>query len=232
MARGQGQGSARRGGPDAERQRARARQPQTDGDRVQIEPGTHVNRTPRGAGAYPDEFAPVARAGDVVELIGLQKFRVVERVHALPTIMAFDARNSNGVTVNANTTNDDNEATNLGQESNVLAQLRMFNPRGAIGPSILARVDQGGANTPLYKTKNYIGQVDQSTEAVLASGVTELYVFEDQNNPFFTFINTAGSSRNVNDLAFAGFQFRLNDEDLTQIPSQVQPVPLPVATGL
>lgn len=181
---------------------------------------------PRGAGAYPADLVPVALAGDYVELRPAGEVRQVEVVVAVPTLLAFDSGKSNGVTANSNDTTADQEATELEQRTDWLAQYRFLFPDADIPQGIsTVTLDLGGNQAPLYTSKNQRGFIEQDTSALGGySAATELYIFENEP-PKFSFTNTTGSNITVNDLRFGGFQYQLSPA--TELPAGVQPVVLP-----
>lgn len=205
-----GQRSGRRSGRGAA-----ARQPATGG-----------KTTPRGAGAYPRDLVPVALAGDYVHLKPDDVVRQVETTVVIPTLLAFDSGKSNGVTANSNDTTADQEATELEQRNNWLAQYRLLFPQADIPNGIdEVRVDLGGAQAPLFTTKQQRGFYQRDTSALAGyAPVTELYILEDEA-PQFSFVNSTGSNITIQDMRFGGYQFELGPP--TDAPQDVQPVVLP-----
>lgn len=195
-----------------------------------------LNRTPEGEGAYPDALVPVARPGDVVQMKPRDQAFAVEAVVPQPGLIEFDSEDSNTLNVGANSTSDKQELTNLQQDNGWLAQLRFLSP-SELPDGVRVEVDLSGRQAQFYSANNSLGVITPNTGVEeadddagngtvddISGALTEFYLFE-QEELFFTFVNTTGSQVTVQDLTFAGFQYQLTELD--SVPSGVQPVVLP-----
>lgn len=166
----------------------------------------------------------MALAGDFVELRPSGDTFEVDVVTPQVNVRAFDQNQGNSVTASSNTTTSDQNASELEQRDGWLAQYRLTFPRQDFQGLARVLVDLGGAQSPLYTSKNNRGHIEESTGALAGYGaLTELYIFE-QTEPQFSFDNNTGANITVQDVRFSGFQLKLIEAD---IPSNVQPVVLP-----
>lgn len=182
-----------------------------------------MRQYPRGAGVYPQALVPIALPGDYVRLQPSGDEFKVKSVEPEPGLDAFDSDLSNGVTASSNDTTSDQAATELEQRHGYLGQMRLVAPHRDI-PSELAEVevDQGGAQQPLWSSVENRGYINNDTQDIVGySGLTEFYIWQDENTPKFTFTNNTGSDVTVNDVQFAGFHIELES---ASVPSNVVPV--------
>jgi hypothetical protein len=190
----------------------------------------------RGAGTYPRELVPAARPGDVVRMEPGGGVYMVDTMIPQPGFKIFDSDASNSVTVSANSTNSDNEATDMEMDDNWLGQYRLLQPGNDINPDVEVRIDMGGKTAPLYTNKNKRGEYTRDTLTPVGHDgsstqvpndfnlhLSELYVFEDEM-PYFTFENTTAGDETVQGLYWSGFQYRLEPFDGTP-GGHVEPIP-------
>lgn len=181
---------------------------------------------PRGNGVFPRELVPIARAGDLIRLKPENEARRVETVVSVPTVRAFDSSKSDGVSVSGNSTSSDNNAEALEQSENWLGQFRLIHPEADLPANVDVEVDLGGAQAPLWTSKNARGVINADTAQIAGlTGALDVHVWQT-DEPKVTFINNSGNQQTIQDLRFAGFQYQLS-ADPVQVPTNVQPVVVP-----
>lgn len=186
-------------------------------------------------GAYPRALDPIARPGDVLRLDPLDELREVLFFIVQPGVNAFQTQ----ISVAANDTEADNEATELEMPDTMLGQFRMVHPGEDLTDGINVTVDQQGQQAPLFTTKKARGFYDDQTGTMEGndgasvvgnfreSRLTEVYVWED-NPPFYTFENTTGGSLNIQNIRFAGYHYKLGPV-LDRAPDGRTPVAVPIS---
>lgn len=187
-------------------------------------------------GAYPYRLEPIARPGDVLRLDPLGEYREVDVFSIRPEIKAF----ATAIALTANGTDADNEATELSMPDGWLGQFRMLKPGADIPDGVTVTVDQGGEQSPMYTTKNARGSFDHSigtiegddasgtnTATALETRLTELYVWQDDTTPYFTFEETAGGTPSIQNVRFSGYAYRLGKK-LSSAPPGTTPVAVPI----
>lgn len=193
----------------------------------------------RGAGVYPRELVPAARPGDYVSLEPSGDPYKVDQMVAQPGVFAFDSDDGNGVTIGANDQEFDNEAEDLEMNRMWLGQFRPLHLGEDLPGGVNVTVDMGGKQSPMYTNKNQRGEIADETPAMVADDatgtsvvsdafnthLTEMYVYEDEV-PYFSFENTTAGQVTVDDLRFAGFQYRLEPLSSTPAGAHVEPIPV------
>lgn len=192
----------------------------------------------RGAGVYPRELVPAVRPGDHVRLEPDGETYRIDAMTVQPGIFAFDSDSNNGVSLSANSTSEDNEAVDLEQNQDWLAQLRPVHPGLDFPDDVNVTIDMGGKQAPMYTAKTQRGEFAEETPAIVSDDGTgtsvtadevnnhllEFYIHEDEV-PYFTFEETGGNTPTVSDVRYAGFQYRLEAVSGTQPGMHVEPVP-------
>lgn len=184
-------------------------------------------------GAYTRPLTPVGRTGDVLKFDdGGQTYQYgrIAKVLPIPEI------ETEPVTVADGNRETDVDASNLEMFDGWLAQLRLAQPDEDIPDGVTIQVDQGGAQSPLYQTKEVRGEITNSTgsltvatsggsaEIASAAHLLEYYVLQ-QEAPKFTYINESGAEQEVS-LTFSGFAFAL--QKLGGAPQDQDPYYVPV----
>lgn len=196
-------------------------------------------RPPRGDGAYPASLTPAVRPGDVVLLLPQNTYHRVTRFSPQPGVLAFETDDGDDLTVGANSVSDPYELTELHQDPDTLGQVRLVAPGQDIDDGLEITVDYGGSQAPYYTTKNERGIIDNETGTIygydsnagnefvadaLGSNLLEYYIWEDAEL-YFTVENTTAGSLTLNDVRFAGYEFKT--EKITPDQIDVQPIPIP-----
>lgn len=188
-------------------------------------------------GAFNSSFDPVVRAGGLVNLnsIDSDAYYLVQNVNTLPRITLEENF------VVADGAQDKRELDVLEVEDGYFAQYRLLRLADELPADVEIRVDHGGKQSPMFETKNVLGQFDRETGAVYTddgsggsvvdhhmSRFTELFVFED-NGPYFTVENNSGGQVDFN-LTFTGYNYVIEEVDAQEAQSRgLQPVSVPVA---
>lgn len=193
-------------------------------------------------GAFSDrQFTPALRPGDIVQLDPLTVGPNNDpRIHPVRQFVQAFGIHADSVTVNANSTNRDNELTSISMPDGFLGQHRLLAPGVDIPQGVNVTVDHGGQEAPYGTSKNTRSEFENSTGTEqgydedansptnswgIVSSLLEFWTWEN-NPPYFTFENTTASQVTI-DMTFVGYHYKLGS---TVSPDEVpgEPVHVPV----